>query len=80
MNIKKTICNILGHRWIHKNYSGYIKSDGAKYEFTVSRKCTRCNERAYLYDSWRNSAESELQSGNNISYYDKREINKVSYA
>lgn len=53
----RTFCNIGGHKWRYQDYTHWMKENGVPYDFTLSRTCARCNERAYFFDKWVNVEE-----------------------
>ncbi len=78
--IEKKLCKHFGHRWLYKDYSNYIQANGTKYDFKASRNCTRCNEHAYFYTSWK--VEKKSKTDYEGDYFGRRviEINKVTYS
>lgn len=47
-----TVCKHLGHNWMYKDYTNWIKENGEKYYFKASRNCKRCNQHEYLHATW----------------------------
>jgi hypothetical protein len=78
MPTKNLLCKIFGHRWIHKDYSNHIKSDGSCYEFTVLRKCIRCDAHAYLYDSWKTETTESDNGISNFQLQKKASANEIT--
>lgn len=58
--VSTKICTLIGHSWQYRDYSNYMKPDGRAYEFRASRKCKRCGQNAYFYNSWTNEPKSTL--------------------
>lgn len=46
------ICHLLGHKWKYKDYTNAVKWDGGKYTLSKVRKCMRCDEHEFKYDTW----------------------------
>ncbi len=55
------ICNIAGHNWRYQDYSNWMKENGEPYDFSASRTCFRCKQRAYFYKEWVESNEKLTQ-------------------
>jgi hypothetical protein len=56
-NALSIICNVIGHNWMYKDYSNWMKDNGETYPFKASRYCTRCNQIGYLYNHWETVAK-----------------------
>ena len=48
-----TVCKLFGHTWLYKDYTNWIKENGDHYDFKAARRCTRCKQNEYLYDTWK---------------------------
>ena len=45
-------CDLLGHKWVYRDFTNRINSKGEKYHFTEKRICHRCGASEYHYDKW----------------------------
>jgi len=78
--IKSWICDIAGHRWRYKDYSNFMKANGDPYDFEASRTCTRCNQYAYFYKSWKNEEKSVLDCERDFHSSQEISINTIIYS
>ena len=46
------LCHLLGHKWRYKDYTFAVKADGTPYKLSHVRKCMRCDEHEFKYDTW----------------------------
>lgn len=54
------ICKLIGHAWHYQDYYNHINSSGNPYEFSQSRKCSRCKKTQYLYAEWKTETKNLL--------------------
>ncbi len=47
------ICKLFGHNWHYQDYYNHINSSGDPYEFSQSRKCSRCQLTQYFFSEWK---------------------------
>ena len=55
--VNDKLCGLFGHTWRYKDYSNWIKEDGAPYDFKASRNCARCNQHEYYIKEWGSESE-----------------------
>ena len=77
---KDKICQFAGHRWRYKDYSHFMKSNGDRYDFKASRKCTRCRQNAYFHDTWKNSDKSIYDFESDYHSSPEISINNIIYS
>ena len=78
--VKIKICLLLGHRWRYKDYSNFMKPNGDPYDFSASRNCTRCNQHAYFYKTWKNEEKSILDYESDFHSSQELSINAIVYS
>jgi len=78
-NIKSRVCTLLGHRWMYKDYSNFMKNNGEEYHFAASRSCTRCKQHAYFVGKWENQEKSKYDYESDSHAVPEIVIDQINY-
>ena len=66
--MKVSLKCLFGHKWLYKDYTYAIKSNGKPYNFKAVRKCARCETREYKYDEWKDEMYIDLKDREDIFF------------